>query len=27
MPADSKFETNNIVTNLLAKDLGLPAPA
>jgi aminoglycoside phosphotransferase (APT) family kinase protein len=27
MPADSKFETNNIVTNLLAKDLGLPAPS
>jgi aminoglycoside phosphotransferase (APT) family kinase protein len=27
MPAESKFETNNIVTNLLAKDLGLPAPA
>ncbi len=26
MPADSKFETNNMVTNLLAKDLGLPAP-
>jgi aminoglycoside phosphotransferase (APT) family kinase protein len=26
LPADSKFETNNIVTNLLAKDLGLPAP-
>jgi hypothetical protein len=26
MPADSKFETNNTVTNLLAKDLGLPAP-
>jgi aminoglycoside phosphotransferase (APT) family kinase protein len=27
MPADSKFETNNMVTNLLAKDLGLPAPS
>jgi aminoglycoside phosphotransferase (APT) family kinase protein len=26
MPADSTFETNNTVTQLLAKDLGLPAP-
>jgi aminoglycoside phosphotransferase (APT) family kinase protein len=26
MPADSPFETNNTVTQLLAKDLGLPAP-
>ena len=26
LPADSNFETNNTVTNLLAKDLGLPAP-
>jgi aminoglycoside phosphotransferase (APT) family kinase protein len=26
MPSDSTFETNNTVTNLLAKDLGLPAP-
>jgi len=27
MPADSTFETNNTVTQLLAKDLGLPAPS
>ena len=27
MPADSPFETNNTVTQLLAKDLGLPAPS
>jgi aminoglycoside phosphotransferase (APT) family kinase protein len=26
MPADSTFETNNTVTQLLAKELGLPAP-
>ena len=26
MPPESTFETNNTVTNLLAKDLGLPAP-
>jgi aminoglycoside phosphotransferase (APT) family kinase protein len=26
MPPDSTFETNNTVTQLLAKDLGLPAP-
>jgi hypothetical protein len=27
LPADSDLETNNIVTQLLAKMLGLPPPA
>jgi len=26
MPADSAFETNNTVTQMLARELGLPAP-
>ena len=26
MSADSNFETNNTVTQMLAKELGLPAP-
>jgi len=27
MPADSTFETNNTMTQMRAKELGLPAPA